>query len=168
VITIDPNLRGCGVATWFKGKLMSANYVKNSREIGRGYEVAVLMGSLVGGHIGLKGVWICGPVVIEHPRFYGSTHQKGDPNDTLDCGIIGATCALALRNYGPVESVFPSDWKGQLPKQKMLTRIWEKLSDEEKAVVQKTNKSDTEDILDAIGIGLWKLNRLTTRKYANE
>lgn len=167
MITIDPNLRGCGVATWHKETLFSANYVKNLIPTGRGYEVFCAAATAVGSHIHLKSVWVCGPVVIEMPRAYGSVHTKGDPNDLLDVMGVGAACALALRNFGPIQSVAPSDWKGNVKKSIMLERIWSKLSEEERAVVQKTNKSDREDVLDAIGIGLHKLGRLNTRVFNN-
>lgn len=159
MITIDPNLRGCGVAVWVGGTLTRARYVKNPVG-GRGYASYASLASAVWWETGYDNAW------IEMPRAYGSVHQKGDPNDLLDVMGVGAALAGASRNT--VEHVFPSDWKGQVPKDVMLKRIWDSLRDDERAVVQKTNKADTEDILDAVGIGLWKLGRLNKRSYAND
>ncbi len=165
MITIDPNLRGCGVALWQNGLLVRAMYVKGPAK-GRGYAVAEELAYHV--ELAVKDFDIS-LIVCEYPRFYGSTHDKGDPNDLIDVAVVGAAVSTKLDSLcSHIEHVFPSDWKGNVKKQIMLERIWSKLSDAEKAVVQKTNKSDTEDILDAVGIGLWKLNRLTTRKFANE
>lgn len=162
MITIDPNLRGCGVAEWRGSQLIRAGYVKNPVTKGRGYVAHAAMGEAVHGCVLFLGT----VVIIEHPRAYGSVHREGDPNDLLD--VVGVGAAIATKCNTIVESVFPSDWKGNVPKQKMLVRIWDKLTEEERAVVQKTNKSDREDVLDAIGIGLWKLNRLNKRNFNNE
>lgn len=159
MITIDPNLRGCGVAHWRNGVLIRAEYVKNPCESGRGYEAFVALAVAVG-----QSADTSKQVLIEHPRVYPGT-PKTDLNDLLDVCGVGAAVALALRNFGPVQTVFPSEWKGTMKKAAMLDRIREKLTDVESAVVQKTNKSDTEDVLDAIGIGLWKLGRLNRVTY---
>lgn len=162
MITIDPNLRGCGGAEWYMGKLTRAEYVKNPAK-GRGYEAHCAMARAFREKFWAQFDEI---VVIEHPRVYPGMPQT-DLNDLLDVCGVGAAVAAQI-DVGQIHTVFPSDWKGNVKKSIMLERIWSKLSDAEKAVVQKTNKSDTEDILDAVGIGLWKLNRLTTRKFANE
>lgn len=162
MITIDPNLRGCGVAVWGSEGLVRADYVVNPDRSGRGYETYTSMAVKVGHYLAPVSF---GPVLIEMPRIYGSVHEKGDPNDTLDVLGVGAAVALALRNYGPVQHVFPSEWKGTLKKKAMLERIWSKLTLHEQKQIQQTNKADTEDILDAVGIGLWKLGRLNRKNY---
>ena len=164
MITIDPNLRGCGVALWVGDTLKRAFYVKNPVVTGRGYKVGTALARNVVHHIELA-VASRFMMIVEMPRVYPGMPQT-DLNDLLD--VMGVGAAVAALHSSQVEHVFPSDWKGNVKKQLMLERIWSKLSDAEKAVVQKTNKSDTEDILDAVGIGLFKLNRLTTRKFANE
>src|SRR4051812_8733012 len=110
MITIDPNLRGCGVARWEHSTLVRAEYVKNPHEEGRGYKVIADLAEAVHNSLCFtRGDREC-PIIIEHPRFYGSTHEKGDPNDTLDCGMVGA--AVAAKRWAFVQHVFPSDWKG--------------------------------------------------------
>lgn len=165
MITIDPGVRGAGIAVWSLNNLVMACYVKPMRK-DRGYGLAEDLAYNV--EMAVKD-YSPKLIVCEFPRFYGSTHQKGDPNDLIDVAVAGAAISTRLDSLiSYIESVSPSDWKGNVPKQKMLVRIWKKLTEEERAVVQKTNKSDREDILDAIGIGLWKLGRLNKRIIHNE
>jgi hypothetical protein len=162
MITIDPNLRGCGVARWERGALVRAEYVENPHTEGRGYKVIADLAEAV--HTStcfIHGDREC-PIIIEHPRVYPGM-AKVDLNDLLD--VMGVGAAVAAKRWAYVQHVFPSEWKGTMKKAAMLERIASKLTDAERAVVQKTNKSDTEDILDAVGIGLWKLGRLSTKIY---
>lgn len=171
MITIDPNLRGCGVAVWSGNALQLAAYVKNP-STGRGYAAFVSMAVAVGEYLMDRVLYEDrAPVIVEHPRVYPGM-PKTDLNDLLDVTGVGAAVSHRLKGFGItgsgyvlVQTVFPSEWKGTMKKAAMLDRIREKLTDTERAVVQKTNKSDTEDILDAVGIGLWKLGRLSTKVY---
>lgn len=166
MLCVDPGLRGCGVAEFENGKLVKAGYVKNPVKSGRGYRAYESVAWQVR-------QW-AGPwehfeaLLIELPRIYpGSAQQKGDLNDILDlAGVGGAVAAFFDSTFA--ESIFPSDWKGQVPKQKMLARIKAAILPEELPRVQQTNKSDTEDILDAIGIGLHKLGRINKKVIHND
>jgi hypothetical protein len=163
MITIDPNLRGCGVAHWERGVLVDAVYVKNPAS-GRGYEAFVALGRAVGEYVrGCIYIENKDLLIIEHPRVYPGM-PKTDLNDLLDVCGVGAAVAQQLDGL-PIQTVFPSEWKGTMKKQAMLERIASKLTPGELSVVQQTNKSDTEDILDAVGIGLWKLGRLSTKVF---
>lgn len=163
MLCVDPGLRGCGVAEFENEKLVKAGYVKNPVG-GRGYVAHAAMGEAV--HE-MFDYWLYDLVLIEHPRIYpGSQQQKGDLNDIVDVAAVGAAVATCFVSV--VSTVFPSDWKGQVPKQKMLARIKAAILPEELHRVQQTNKSDTEDILDAIGIGFWKLGRINARKIHND
>jgi hypothetical protein len=172
MITIDPNLRGCGVAIWRDSTLIRAEYVKNPDEKGRGYAAYVSLAVAVGNFLRDAVLFeLRTPVIIEMPVVYPGMPDK-DLNDLLDVVGVGAAVAHRLEGFGvtkdgyvPVQHVFPAQWKGNLKKEKMLIRIAGKLSLQEAASMQRTNKSDTEDILDGIGIGLWKLNRLNTKVY---
>lgn len=172
MITIDPNLRGCGVACWSGDKLQFAAYVKNPTVSGRGYAAFVSMAVAVGEYLVDRVLYENrAPVIIEHPRVYPGM-PKTDLNDLLDVCGVGAAVAHRLEGFGvngygyvEVKTVFPSEWKGTMKKQAMLDRIAEKLTPDEVMVVQRTNKSDTEDILDGVGIGLWKLGRLSTKVF---
>lgn len=160
MITIDPNLRGCGVAEWHHGKLVKAIYVKNPAS-GRGYNAHVALGRAVWQALNGNPLTDAPPCIIEHPRVYPGM-PKTDLNDLLDVVAVGAAVAGLFQD---AQTVFPSEWKGTMKKQAMLERIASKLTPGELSMVQKTNKSDTEDILDAVGIGLWKLGRLSTKVF---
>lgn len=164
IITIDPNVRGCGVSQW-ADRLEKAIYVKNPLTTGRGYVVYAALADAV--------FWKSystdlSMIIVEMPRVYPGMPQT-DLNDLLDVCGVGAAVATRFNAVAvpkiEIRHVFPSEWKGQVKKRVMLDRIDKKLSHEEALVVQKTNKDDTEDILDSIGIGLWHFGRLNSTKY---
>ncbi len=100
--------------------------------------------------------------VVELPRIYPGS-RSGRPNDLVDlaaaAGIIGAV-------FGPVEFVHPRTWKGTVPKEVMTRRILTRLTDEEHKVHDRYEaarpraKKPDHNVLDAIGVGLWKRGRL--------
>lgn len=155
MLCIDPGLRGCGVAEFLAGNLVRAAYVKNPRDVGRGYECHRTMARAVQ-------QWATPAVdrvVIELPRIYpGSAQQKGDLNDLLDLTGVGG--AIAASSEAVVESVFPSDWKGQVPKDVMTERIKRACTPEERATAEKCAASLAHNMWDGVGIGLYKLSRL--------
>lgn len=160
MICIDPGLRGVGVAKFDESNrsLSFAQYVKNPCERGRGYGAHHDLAIELREH-GYTG----GLLVIEHPRIYPGMPDK-DLNDLLDVVAVGAACAVALRPW-ELQTVYPSEWKGTVKKSVMLERIRKALSPEELARCEFTNKSDDEDLLDAVGIGLWRLGRLNKKVY---
>jgi hypothetical protein len=161
IITVDPNVRGCGVSGFLKGILQWAVYVKNPLAGTRQYAVDVSMAEALKAAVSDRSPFMPDLVIIERPRVYPGMPQT-DLNDLIDVACVGAACATY---FSKVQTVFPSEWKGQVPKKTMLARIASKLTEAETLVVQKTNKSDTEDILDSVGIGLWNFGRLNINKY---
>lgn len=165
ILCIDPNLRGCGCALFDEhGELMSASYVKNHDDKGRGYAAHVNVAYQVLSFCKDRAVDVA---YIEFPRVYpGEKHI--DLNDLLDVAGVGAAVSAALCKPGQVRyltHVFPSQWKGNVQKSIMLRRIQNRLTPEESKRCGWTNKSDNEDMLDAIGIGLWHFKRLNKRTY---
>ncbi len=165
MLCVDPGLRGCGVAFFRAGTLIRAGYVTSSAIEGRGYAAHKAMArALVDayGYVGLS------RLVIEHPRIYpGAAQQKGDLNDLLD--LVGVGAAVAA-NYPvtEVETLFPSDWKGNVPKEVMTARISRAIANEERAGIEKCYASLTHNVLDAIGIGLFKLGRINKKSILND
>ena len=165
MLCVDPGLRGCGVAEFLGGTLVRAAYVKNTLASGRGYKA----------HAGMSQeiyYWVGAPVVdlflIEMPRIYpGLAQQKGDPNDLLDIAGVGGAIAGIFEEYG-IESVFPSDWKGQVPADMMTERIKRALTQEEKAKAEKCAASLAHNMWDACGIGLHRLGRLNKKVLHND
>lgn len=170
ILCIDPGLRGCGVA-FFEGAqyLYRAEYVKNTAVEGRGYDAHRSMAVAVWNSVPAHAI---NEIIIEHPVYYGSKHEKGDPNDLLDVVAVGA--AIAAKAYHPegkrqiVTTRFPRDWKGQVPKEIMTERIKASLTQEELDNVIACRKDLLHNVYDAVGIGLHALGRLNKRKYAND
>lgn len=113
-------------------------------------------------------------LVCEHPQVYRAAKSKGDPNDlvllaTINGALAGAlSMAVAQRDVGLVIlSPTPAEWIGQTPKSTTGdpwasargVRIRERLSADEVQTIVVSH-----DAIDAVGIGLWALGRLTRRR----
>lgn len=98
-------------------------------------------------------------LVVEVPQVYSQRHWKGDPNDLIDLAI---TVGRLVQAFGPErsEQVRPSHWKGTVEKKVMQERILARLDPIERQLVDPLTKRDRRDVLDAVGLGLWKLDRL--------
>jgi hypothetical protein len=102
-------------------------------------------------------------LVIEWPRTYN--RMKGDPADLFP--LAGVGMAIAGMLMVSVSAPTAPEWIGNIPKSTTGdplssmrgARIWSRLSDAEQAVVVVSH-----DSIDAVGIGLWKLNRLERRQ----
>ncbi len=104
-------------------------------------------------------------VIIERPQIYRDKKQKGkDPNDLLLLAVQeGIIRAVIFELNGliiiSVEIVLPRTWKGQVPKEIHNKRILKKLTLTETTRLPKLSKTKAHNMIDAIGIGLWKLGR---------
>jgi hypothetical protein len=100
--------------------------------------------------------------IIETPRWYPQEH-KIDTNDLLDLSVlVGELKRHFLEREAHVHLVYPRTWKGTVPKGIHNKRVLAALSKEELAVLPKRPRAKDYDnnIVDAIGIGLWKLGRM--------
>lgn len=99
--------------------------------------------------------------IIEWPVIYPKSPVP--PNDILE---VRTTAARAREKMGwdRCETVAPRKWKSNVAKSVMLVRIIEALSEDERRIYFKAADQVAEglrnNIIDAIGIGLWKLDRL--------
>ena len=133
--SVDPGVQKSGWAFWFENGLQSVGYSPVDRVDGED------------------------ALVIERPQVYQGRAQKGDPNDLISLAIeVGRISTL----FGEVEFVLPRKWKGTIKKEMMTARIIKTLTTNELLLVKelKLAKSYEHNVLDAIGIGLWKLGRL--------
>lgn len=115
------------------------------------------------------------PIVIEKPQVYPHTGAK-EANDLIDLAIM---VGEYKRELGPdgVELVRPHAWKGNTPKHVHHNRVrrvllppeltllgpaLEYLAACEKATegLRKPPTGRWHNLLDAVGLGLWKLGRL--------
>ena len=159
LLAIDPGLRCCGVAVSEDGRLIACGLVKNPHKVARN---GIAWGAMAR-EVALWGR-AYGPfdrVRCETPQIYLPGHMAGkrvDPADLLNLqGVVGALCAT----FDAVETVQPSDWKGQLPKEVCEGRVKLRLDDAEREVLAGVYlpPSLRHNVVDAVGILLDGLDR---------
>lgn len=136
MVSIDPGVRASGQAFWEGKKLVYVAYDAPS------------------------GPSDYSPLIIEKPQVYQGRAQKGNPNDLIDLAVeVGRIIGISEVAF---ETVLPRQWKGAVKKEIMLKRILSKLDDDELLVIKNCGVSNSKahNIIDAVGIGLWKLGRL--------
>lgn len=105
-------------------------------------------------------------LVIEWPQIYVRGRSKGDPNDLLP--LAGVAMCLAGRLDVEVVTYKPAQWIGQCPKSETGNAlesprgrlVWRNLDPGERETVIVSH-----DAIDAVGIGLAFLGRLSMRIY---
>lgn len=100
-------------------------------------------------------------VVIEKPQIYKQQLWKGDPNDLVEVAIVVGKYIQLFEECDIVETVYPRLWKGQRPKAVDNNYTLSILSDGERDIFNNVDipRHLQHNIIDAIGIGLWKLGR---------
>jgi hypothetical protein len=148
LVSLDPGLRGCGVAWWHaNGSLAHVAYLRNPVKKGdgpgawMGYDSVVLYDNRPDYFIS------------EVPQVYRAGASKGDPDDLIQlAGVVGvfAQAFRATTHFG----VKPREWKGQVPKDVHHARLVKTLTPEELAMVEAAAPpSLRHNVLDAVGIG---------------
>lgn len=182
LLALDPGMNSPGIAVFDNDRLVHASRVVIPKEYAeypdgqRWLHVAYCIEHAVRAY----GIRI---VVFERPQWYSKAKSKGDPNQLA--GVAGvAACAIGIISRGnqTIPEVFsptPAEWIGQLPKTCPTCRankkkcpacqgsawntprgrrIRSRLSPAELALVPDQN-----DAIDAVGLGLFVLGRLTPR-----
>lgn len=99
-------------------------------------------------------------VIVEVPQIYPGRSSKGDPNDLIS---VAVTVGRIVQLFGSqVETVRPRTWKGTVDPDVMLDRIISRLMSSELVAYRATKviSSRLHNVIDAVGIGLYKLGRL--------
>ena len=102
--------------------------------------------------------------LIEYQQIYTSgRHRTRKPADVLACTLTVGRVQQALGQYAKLELVLPHTWKGSVKKEIMTERIPTFLSTAERAILHaaKVPNAKRHNVVDAIGLGLWGLRRLT-------
>ncbi len=94
-------------------------------------------------------------VVIEMPQTYRNGKARSKDVDNL----IFSAGAIAAR-YQDVVQYTPNEWKGQVEKEIHQPRILKALECSERKILAGLKKKDLKHILDAVGLGLFHLDRL--------
>jgi hypothetical protein len=143
---VDPGKRALGWAMW--SSTFAAGLIRTKqKDFGRGLQEMVVQ--LPPG---------ADRVVVELPRHY-PYERRIRVNDLIDLAAVAGACGAA----GPVEFVHPATWKGQTPKPISHHRVRKALTAEERAVLEQALEGIPEslqhNVLDAVGIGLWRRGR---------
>jgi len=141
IVTFDPG--ACtGWANFLGATLRTAGVIQDTDQIGHD-----------------SGAWDATLVLIEKPLIY-ATDTKTDPNNLVTLAIRAGEIGGWVKAFTvPVQYVTPRKWKGTTPKDISHRRILAKLSDTEKQRLPKLPKSKAHNMLDAVGIGLWWLEK---------
>jgi hypothetical protein len=98
--------------------------------------------------------------IIEKPMVYPG--EKTDPQDLVTLAIrVGEWKQYIFHKYDSVaELVVPPTWKGSVPKEIHNRRTLSVLTESEQGRLPKTKSGKPDhNMLDAVGLGLWKLGR---------
>jgi hypothetical protein len=101
--------------------------------------------------------WVNKLAIVEFPQIHRDTPN---PNDIVKLASACGAYTSLLQSFGfSVVWVKPADWKGTVPKEIMTKRIFAKIRESEYPRIKSIKDHN---VIDAIGIGLWHLNRKTT------
>lgn len=171
LLAIDPSICSAGVALFRAGKLLACTNIEPDVESDEmGVRVQAMAHEILSWVVAV----VAEPrvVVYEWPQVYSGGKQKTPGGDLLGLSAVGAAAAAALavalvpRSIAPrIITPEPARWIGQVPKDKTVrgakksargVRIIGRLDSEEAILVPSQH-----DVIDAVGIGLWALGRLT-------
>lgn len=151
LISIDPGKSGLGWASFFDSRLIGAGIFENITDLHKFNYIFVDFLKTREPRI----------VVVEVPQIYQQRHWKGDPNDLVDVAVIVGVVVAAASAYTKPQLVKPHSWKGNRPKATDNMYTLSLLKPDELKVVEDcgVSKSKLHNVIDAVGIGLWKLGR---------
>lgn len=95
----------------------------------------------------------------ELPQSYALAQQKGSQNDLIEVAVSVGALVGATGEHAKVSLVTPAEWKGQLPKDVHHARIAKQITSTMRACVEAYPKHLQHNVLDAIALGLWALER---------
>jgi hypothetical protein len=101
-------------------------------------------------------------LVIEKPAWYG-TNNKVDVNDLIELAVfVGEMKQKYRMTTKEIVLVLPVAWKGTVPKKIHNQRVLDTLTEKERDLLPLRPRAKDYDhnMLDAVGLGLWKLGRL--------
>ncbi len=164
LLSLDPGIRGCGVALFDGATLVACDYVKSPARTGDDFTAMLAMATTVARWASNRADPYAWSMVAEVPRVYGPSKSKGDNNDLLP--LVGVGCAVATSATSAMR-VFPHEWKHQLSKDVCHQRIRSRLDMDETNVLNDAcarAKSLAHNTLDAVGIGLHQVGRFAPKK----
>jgi hypothetical protein len=172
LLAIDPSVNSPGVALFENGRLQAADRIlsRNYRLLPDGQRWLEIAKSIAS-WLQLQGCDdLINDLVFERPQWYAAAKSKGDPNQLAGlAGVAAATCGilatLSVSGFR-IKSPTPAEWIGQLPK---ATKGSAKESPRARRILSRLDENEIKlvpnqhDAIDAVGLGLWALGRLTPR-----
>lgn len=155
LVSIDPGVCDCGVALWENNELTAAWLAR-----GKFWdETSLIVKETITEHVNTQAL-TGGIVVIERPKIYHQSKQKGDQADIISLAIFVGSVVTRLFSLG-LQPIFyePHQWKGQTPKAITTSRTQAKLSPEERRRVELPAPSLQHNVWDAVGLGLYHTRR---------
>ncbi len=134
LVAIDPG-RSAGVAYYQAGKLTRVSAISSPRLLERDR---------------------CRVLVLERPRQYPKSPVRPESNITL---AVTAGLLAGRLDYTELVQVHPQEWKGQRPKETDHRYTKKVLEPDELRVALSVGGKKAEDVLDAVGLGLWYIGR---------
>ena len=161
-LAIDPGLRGSGVSVFSADSLVRAAYVKSPNQADRGPYAWRDMAEAIRLWLSMQEYEYGAPnaLVMELQQVYATRFQKGNQDDLLQLAGVNGAISYAFRGIPEVFSYLPRVWKGTVKKEVMTARIESKLSPEELAGIEPCAVSLRHNVIDAVGLGLYKFGRL--------
>ena len=156
LVCFDPG-QTVGVSVWIKQKLVFCGYGRIDKDLGpKNILNNVYSGDLAGGTL-----------IVERPMSYSLKGKRMlvNPNDLLQTDFrAGLLSGYYLGKGMDIEEIRPpSLWKGQVPDDVILERVLDKTSDTERELIWEAKSARAKkldhNMIDAIGMGLWRLNR---------
>jgi len=166
LLSVDPGLRGVGIALWSNGQLVRAAYVRgNDRQDASFADAVDEMLTAVACWTAVL-AYPVDRLVIERQRVYGGRAARGDASDLIDVAVVVG--AIVGRLSVPTRIVLPQEW-GCAEKSVNMERVKRDLSPAELTRVElpgsrgRVNKKLSENVWDAAAIGLAELRHLKMR-----
>lgn len=165
IIAIDPGFNGTGIAALTdQGRLIDVALVvpPSSGQV----DFAERLRQAIDALPDSKGA----DLIIEFPD---RDDRKGEITDLFKLAAITGAISVAPQWRGSrISYVFPSEWKGNVPKDIHGARIRAALSAKETAVLNRRTQGmptgSVHNVLDAIGLGAWRhANRTFESRFNN-
>lgn len=103
-------------------------------------------------------------LAIEVPQIYQTKYQKGDQDDIIQLACAAGAVATRIRATHKL-AYLPREWKGQVPKSVHNLRVVCRLSKEERERIDEVASHLRNNVIDAIGIGIFTLAHQGTRTW---
>ncbi len=172
MVSIDPGLRGIGVACWVNGELMSAEYIENTEATVRGAPAWLAMGEAARLQLVVSEVLPVSAfeLVIEGQQIYAPNTRRKDltryswvnPNDLLEvAGAAGAV--MSAIQPASVVTYLPREWTHGEAKPERHAQLEADLEarghGEYERIIFPRLKGLRHNVLDAVALGLFHLTK---------